>query len=61
MSPNTSVKPLATMKYSEASVRPLSSVTTNRRGLSWSPQAVKATTGTPIRTAQNPIQNRVMR
>src|SRR6266850_4210640 len=60
MRPNTRVKPLATMKYSDAKVRPLRNVMTKRRALSCSPQAESATIGTPITSAQNHRQNRVM-
>jgi hypothetical protein len=57
ISPNTSVKPLATMKYSDASVRPFQQRDEKSLVLSQMPPDDETTQGTTITTLQNHFQN----
>src|SRR5260370_39228907 len=60
MRPKTSVNPLATRKYSAASVSPFIPVVRNSLGLSASPHTTNATAGTPMISPQNHRQKRDM-
>src|SRR5258706_16362648 len=60
MRPKTSVNPLATRKYSAASVSPFIPVVRNSFGLSASPHTTNPAAGTPITNPQNHRQKRDM-
>src|SRR5216684_9137509 len=60
MRPKTSVKPLATRKYSAARVSPFMAVLRKSFALSARPHTTNAAAGTPITTPQNHRQKRDM-
>src|ERR1700730_826610 len=57
MRPKTSVNPLATRKYSAASVSPFIPVVRKSFGLSASPHTTNVAAGTPTTSPQNHRQN----